>query len=387
MIHLRLVNDNLHEARADFEKLKSHIDSIVDDSQYYVDLFIDLKNKNKITGSERDVYFWIKKHPQDLIDFINEKLATTSKSETKKKLKLAGSRVVCENDDWVVYAITSHDACRYYGRNTKWCITESSDYYWRKYLHQGYKFYFCINKYPADSAFDKLALQCKSKTIYQIWDSLDKNYKPSDLRFLNIPDITSDLLIHSKSRKIGDGLIQTSQDILNVKKANLSSSVIIPNSIIGIPNEEFADSRINKIVFEDNSSLKRLSNGLFYNCDQLTDIKLPDNLQIISRGAFHSCSNLDTVYLPDSVKILEPFCFADCENLTELAIPKSAELIDEGAFKSCTKLSNIDILSNDIEIHDSAFSNCDKLVIHASEKSNAHRFAIKHNIPFIATII
>lgn len=387
MIHLRLVNDNLHEARADFEKLKSHIDSIVDNSQYYIDLFIDLKNKNKITGSECDIYFWIKKPPQDLIDFIDEKVATTSKSEIKKKLKLAGSRVVCENADWIVYAITTHDACRYYGRNTKWCITESSDYYWRKYLYQGYKFYFCINKHPTDSAFDKLALQCKSKTVYQIWDSLDKNYKPNDLKFLNIPDITSDLLIHSRSRKIGDGLIQTSQDILNVKKAKLSSSVVIPNSIIGIPNEEFAESKINKIVFEDNSPLRRLSNGLFYNCDQLTDIKLPDNLQVVSRGAFHSCSNLDTIDLPDSVKILEPFCFADCENLIELAIPKSAKLIDEGAFKSCINLSNIDILSNDIEIDDSAFSDCGKLVIHASEKSNAHRFAIKHNIPFIATVV
>ena len=78
---------------------------------------------------------------------------------------------------------------------------------------------------------------------------------------------------------------------------------------------------------------------------------------------------------------------ADCENLTELSIPKSAELIDEGAFKSCINLSNIDILSNNIEIDDSAFSNCDKLVIHASEKSNAHRFAIKHNIPFIVTAV
>ena len=84
MIHLRLVNDNLYEARADFDRLRDHLALETSNPQHYVDMFIDLKNKNQISGSESDIYFWIKKPAKDLIDFIEEKSKATSKSKSKK---------------------------------------------------------------------------------------------------------------------------------------------------------------------------------------------------------------------------------------------------------------------------------------------------------------
>lgn len=380
MIHLRPVNDNLHEAREDIEKLRKHIASISRNAEKYIDIFVDLKNKNKISGAESDVYFWLKKPAQDLIDFIDEKSVSLSKSQVKKGLKLAGSRFICENDDWIVYSITTHSACRYYGRNTKWCITEASDYYWRKYILQGYKFYFCINKKPEGSSFDKLALQCKGKHIYKIWDSLDNSYDPEHLSSLNIPNISEDLKYTSKSRSVGNGLIQTSQCILNVKKSRLDSDVVIPNSISAIPDQEFAHSNIESISFEKNSPLTRLSNGIFYDCNKLYKATLPDNLKILSRGAFHSCDNLAEVKLPESIEILEPYCFADCSNLTKVVIPRNVDIINEGAFKCCKNLEEVYFLSPTVDIDNQAFQDCPKLMIYASEKSTAYNFAKKHNI-------
>lgn len=41
-----------------------------------------------------------------------------------------------------------------------------------------------------------------------------------------------------------------------------------------------------------------------------------------------------------------------------------------------------DIYSPDLEINPKAFMGCDKLVIYASEKSSAYKFANDHNIEF-----
>lgn len=354
MIHLRLVNGNLHEARADFEKLKSHIDNIVDDSQYYIDVFIDLKNKNKILGSARDIYFWIKKPAQDFIDFIDEKVSSTSKSEVKKNLKLAGAKFICENDTWTIYSITSHDACRYYGRNTKWCITDQSEYYWRKYLLQGYRFYIAINNVSTEGLFSKVAIQCKGNKIYKLWDSLDNSYDLKDLDFLNLPDLTDEIRSSNKDKQISPGLTQTAQCILKVSKRKLSDNITIPNNIAGIPDQSFSESSIRKVVFEDYSQLKVLSNGMFYDCDNLNSVKLPEGLIKLGNGVFHSCENLVNVELPSTLKEIGPYCFKYCSELKELIIPKSVQNIYEGAFANCTSLNSIRLMSKDTYIDPSA---------------------------------
>lgn len=380
--HLRLVNNNLHEARSDFEKLLSHIESITDNPDQYISNFKDLKSKNKISGFESDIYFWIKKPPKDFIEFIDDKLLETSKSQNKRNLKISGSKLVCENDDWLVYSITSHDACRYYGRNTKWCITEKSDYYWRKYLLQGYRFYFCIRKIPKEDSFDKLALQCKGKNISKVWDSTDTSYNIYDLSFLNLPDISHELKISNQSKKLAKGLIQSPHNILRINKLFLDSDIEIPNSISAIPHQGFAKSKISHIKFEDNTALKTLNSGTFFNCSNLETVDLPEGLRNLDRGVFHSCNNLSDISLPESLNQIGPYCFTGCSSLEVIDIPQNVKIIDEGAFKDCVNLSLINMLSKDISIDNSAFENCSQLVICASEKSSAHKFAISHDIIF-----
>lgn len=384
MIHLRSVNDNLHEARADIEKLKNHLASVSDKAFDYVDDFIDLKNKNKIKGSESDIYYWLKKDPQELIKFIEEKINSVTNTQSKKHLKVSGSRFVCSNDYWNIYAILNHDACKIYGKNTKWCITEQSDYYWRKYLLQNYRFYFAIKKIPNFDSFDKVALQCKGKKIVNVWDSTDTCYKIEDVKFLNLPDISDELKITSKDRKIANGLTQTSNNILKVSKSNLDDNVFIPKSIAAIPNEGFSKSNIKSIEFEDNSIMKTLNSGLFFNCINLETVDLPEGLEVLNRGSFHSCINLDTINLPKSLKAIGPFCFTDCENLDSITIPHNVKFIDEGAFKGCDNLISIKILSDDIQIDATAFDDCPKITIYGSEASNAHDFADSNNITFKA---
>lgn len=360
MIHIHSTY-NLNEALADIEKLKSHIETVSDKFEYYVDKFIEMKNRNKISGSEKDLYFWLKKPPEDFIDFIDAKLSEISKTELKKNIKLAGAELVIEDNLWRIYKISSHDACRYYGRNTKWCITEESDFYWRRYLLQGYRFYFAIRLNPQNDSFDKLAFQCRGKKIEKVWDSTDISYNIDDLPFLKLPDLSYELYLSNKSKRVGKGLIETPHNILRINKLFVDDKVHIPNSISAIPYNGFAKTKIKEVYFEDNSALKSIYDGTFFNCSDLTIVDLPEGLKKLCRGAFHSCNSLKVVDLPNSLLSIGPYCFADCDSMKSITIPKSVKNIDEGAFKNCIELADVLIRNSNTVIADNAFENCPKI--------------------------
>lgn len=88
-----------------------------------------------------------------------------------------------------VIRVDSHKACRFYGRGTKWCITEESPQYWRQYTKDGSQFYFVIqpefNKEFIQSEFIKLrdaekvaVLVSPDGNISSAWNAVDDSIKP-----------------------------------------------------------------------------------------------------------------------------------------------------------------------------------------------------------------
>ena len=93
-------------------------------------------------------------------------------------------------------------------------------------------------------------------------------------------------------------------------------------------------------------ALKEIGEDAFIGC-QLTDIKMPANLQIIGEAAFTNISTLKTVDL-SSTKITEikRLTFQHCENLETVIFPEGLLSIGEDAFQDCAKLAHIDIPDN-----------------------------------------
>lgn len=155
--------------------------------------------------------------------------------------------------------------------------------------------------------------------------------------------------------------------------------VVIPARIREIGNNAFDGSNISKIKFEEGSQLTTIDSKAFYNCKQLTSIKLPEGLQRIGLQAFMN-SALLSIEIPNSVTSIEdqafdgsliasvtlptatrskgslyPKIFNNCKNLTSVEIPDGWEYIGEYMFAGCESLSSITLSDDITEIGQYAF--------------------------------
>ncbi|MCF0108461.1 MAG: leucine-rich repeat protein, partial [Bacilli bacterium] len=73
------------------------------------------------------------------------------------------------------------------------------------------------------------------------------------------------------------------------------------------------------VSIEINSSTV-LGNNAFYNCSQITSIKLNEGIKSIGQNCFYNCSGLTSLVIPDSVTSIDS-SLSGCSNLIELKIP------------------------------------------------------------------
>ena len=72
------------------------------------------------------------------------------------------------------------------------------------------------------------------------------------------------------------------------------------------------------------SSVVRIGDRAFYNCDGLESILIPKSVKNINKEAFSYCSSLVSITLPSSVKTLGEAAFAYCENLNSIHVRRSS---------------------------------------------------------------
>lgn len=135
--------------------------------------------------------------------------------------------------------------------------------------------------------------------------------------------------------------------------------------------------------------------GAFYNCRNLTNITIGNNVSNIGGYAFYNCSGLDSISIPPSVTNIGSSAFSGCSGLTgvcisdlaawclisfentlsnpltyaknlyldgtlltDLVIPNGVISINSNTFNSCTSLTSISISDSVSSIGTNAFSNC-----------------------------
>ena len=164
--------------------------------------------------------------------------------------------------------------------------------------------------------------------------------------------------------------------------------VIIPESVSYVGSYAFAgctaftevtlpDIGFGKGAFQGCSGLKSveinkgyLSEDLFRDCVNLTDVSFSADLEIIDSGAFANCTALTNITLPEGLVSIEYYAFADCTGLKDVALPDSLTRIENYAFKGCTSLREILIPEGVEYVGESAFDNCYYLTnINAAEEN------------------
>jgi len=97
---------------------------------------------------------------------------------------------------------------------------------------------------------------------------------------------------------------------------------------------------------------------MFYDCDNLQNIVLPDGVTSIGEYAFYLCHSLTFIDVPDSVNTIGKKAFRSCSSLVSIKIPDGVTAIAYRTFLECRSLTTIDIPNGVNIIGEEAFSGC-----------------------------
>ena len=147
-----------------------------------------------------------------------------------------------------------------------------------------------------------------------------------------------------------------------------SGDIVIPESVI---------------YFDRTYPVKNIEDEAFFDCNNLTSIRIPHNITHIGRSAFYGCTNLQIVNITDltswcNINFEEwgsnPLHYAhqlylNGEEIKDLIIPETVDRIRKFSFSSCNSINSITIPESVTTIEDEAFYYCSGLTALTIPKS------------------
>ena len=135
-------------------------------------------------------------------------------------------------------------------------------------------------------------------------------------------------------------------------------SVNVPKSVSKLGNSVFAESKLEKVVFED--GCKASGYATFDQCESLTSVTLPESLTMLDSFLFRGCTKLEGVTLPQDLTSIPIGLFKN-SGLKSIVIPSKVDDLGGDAFAGCSALENVEIKANLKRIYHQAFANCTSL--------------------------
>ena len=121
-------------------------------------------------------------------------------------------------------------------------------------------------------------------------------------------------------------------------------------------------------------------NNLYLNGEIVTNLVIPDSVNVIKDKAFYHCTGITTVVMLDSVTSIGKYAFTGCTSLKEITLSTCITDIGEAAFDQCKNLKEITIPYGVTIIKSRTFYNCDKLecIIIPDSVTSIGRDAFEH---------
>ena len=124
----------------------------------------------------------------------------------------------------------------------------------------------------------------------------------------------------------------------------------------------------------------------FYECAELTSVRLSDNITEIGDDAFIRCRKLKDINIPKNLQRLGEYAFVACCGIEELALPKTLTKIGDGAFYGCLGLRTLTVEAGNPKYlaEDGVLFNHDKttLILFPAQNGMTH-----YDIPATVTTI
>lgn len=122
-------------------------------------------------------------------------------------------------------------------------------------------------------------------------------------------------------------------------------------------NESYVPSSLKTVVVNGGY----IANYSFYNCSNIVQVTLPENIARIGNCAFQYCYALRKINIPTSVVSIGEFAFYDCGKLNDITLPDGLTTMGNSIFAACDSLSTINIPNGITAIPESAFNGCSAL--------------------------
>ena len=195
-----------------------------------------------------------------------------------------------------------------------------------------------------------------------------------------------------------DGLIYVGNIIYKYKgEMPENTEIILSSNTIGISSFAFANSN-NLSSIKLNNDLKYIEREAFAFCKNLKSLIIPDSVIVFENGIVDGCSSLKELKLSENTPYLTRSflngSFAGgithCDSLESLVIPCSVKKIDEFSLGDNPNLKSLIILNSDCEIIENAFKGvfADSIdsnpIIYGYESSTAQVYAEKYDYKFVS---
>lgn len=152
------------------------------------------------------------------------------------------------------------------------------------------------------------------------------------------------------------------------------TAVTFPNTLTSIGEYAFENTKLTTVDLS-NTKITSLSNGSFYNCTQLSDVKLPKALKDIGNNAFIS-SAIASITFPPSLERIGDCAFQRAK-FANVVIPTNCSRIEQGAFSENANLTTVVINGVKCYLAVNAFANCGNLkdvYITYNDEPNTERY-------------
>lgn len=130
-------------------------------------------------------------------------------------------------------------------------------------------------------------------------------------------------------------------------------NIQIPECVTKI--EDAAFYRTGFTSMSISNTVTNFGKDIFCSCEKLENIELPDNMTTIPTGMFFSCEALKSIEIPKNVKILGDKTFSGCKGISKIQLPENLEKIGKECFYDCEKIESIEIPDTVTEIGSAAF--------------------------------
>ena len=119
------------------------------------------------------------------------------------------------------------------------------------------------------------------------------------------------------------------------------------------------------------TSVTKIPDELFKNCEKLVSVKLPEGIKVIGSRAFDNCKSLKEIEIPEGIEGyfeyefsasgIGSYCFSGCSSLEKVVLPSTLIALPEGCFYGCVALKNISLPSGIESIPYGCFWGCTSL--------------------------